>query len=200
MLGRRGNLGDWRLLPWTLLVLARVPAEDSDLLHITLLEFLGVCFNILMFDHMIVPGSLGGGNRRPSEDGLAPAALTLLRESQKSAALVHAYQWMKRRPEWQRFSPLLKVQHQYGDAKVMVDAVSRARWGEFHRRCAQIGVSPQPLALCPAARALYSSCVNAAKGSTLAGEASFSFADFAGGAFKITRKEATISSPREARP
>lgn len=67
-----------------------VPPEDSDRMHITLLEFLGVCFNILMFEHMITPGPVGTFAGLLRTDALT-AALTLPRESQRSAALVQAY-------------------------------------------------------------------------------------------------------------
>lgn len=167
-------------------------------MHITPLEFLGVCFNILMFEHMITPGSAGAITGLLRTDALT-AALTLPRESQRRPALIHAYQWMRVRPEWQRFSPMLAVQHLYGDANVMADPVSRARWEEVYRRCAQMGVFPQRIAVCPAAREFYSACADFTTKRPHAGKAGFSFANFTCGAFKITRAAAAAPRARRVR-
>lgn len=95
---------------------------------------------------------------------------------------------------------MLTVQHLYGDANVMADPISRARWGEFHRRCAQIGVSPQRVTVCPAARDLYAACAGQAAELRHEGTNSFAFAELTCGAFKITREAADGPPARGAWP
>ncbi|KAL3911924.1 MAG: hypothetical protein SGPRY_008512 [Prymnesium sp.] len=71
----------------------------------------------------------------------------------------------------------------------MADPISRARWLEFYRRCAQLGVRPKRLKVCPAACELYAKCV-ARQQRVGDGTAGFSFGAFCYGATKICRKDA----------
>lgn len=86
-----------------------VPLEDMPFVNIPILEFLGVCFNVLMFSDMITPGADPHRTAGLLRTDALTAALALPRGSQRSHALVFALQEMRDRPEWKKFAPLLMV-------------------------------------------------------------------------------------------
>ena len=113
------------------------------MLSIPILEFLGVIFNIVTFYPRLrrILGSNANAAIVLRTDSLT-AALTLPAESQQSPLLVAAYQWLIARPEFQALRAHVFVAHLFGDANPYSDSISRQRWAEFRRRCAQIGVRP----------------------------------------------------------
>lgn len=133
----------------------RVPPADLPVLSIPILEFLAAAFNVLVFtglcDGLLESTSFGVLLRT---DALT-TALTLPRETERSDPLVEAFQWLRERPEWTRMAPRLEVAHLFGDCNGFSDRVSRGRWREFRRLCAQVGVVPTEVPLVPAALELY---------------------------------------------
>ena len=73
-------------------------------------------------------------------------ARVLAAESAKSTVIVEAYQHLIASPEWNALYGRLRVAHLYGDANVLADLISRARWAEFRQLCAMLGVRPQLVA------------------------------------------------------
>ena len=125
-----------------------VPAVDVSLLSIPILEFLGAAFNVLVFyPHFHQLGS----ELSPAWVNLYTDALTTARvlgaESAKSSVIVEAYHHLIASAEWRSLYGRLRVAHLYGDANVLADLISRARWAEFRQLCAMLGVSPQLLEL-----------------------------------------------------
>ena len=95
-----------------------------------------------------------GSELSPAWVNLYTDALTTARvlaaESAKSAVIVNAYIITSSPPlrtEWRSLYGRLRVAHLYGDASVLADLISRARWAEFRRLCAMLGVRPQLLEL-----------------------------------------------------
>ena len=133
-----------------------VPADHLPDLSIPILEFLGVCFNILVFFPRL--RRLLDANPNAAvvlrTDSLT-AALTLPAESQRSALLVAAYQWLIARPEFAALRSRALCAHLFGDANPQSDTLSRKRWREFRRRCQLLGVRPSPVDLPHAAHELY---------------------------------------------
>ena len=130
-----------------------VPDEDKAVLSIPILEFLGVCFNILAYhDHL---GKLGGGVRVLLRTDALTAARTLPEESMRSPLLVAAYQMLTECEEWHRLAPILSVQHIFGDCNPFSDLASRARWDEFRQLCRQFGIRPQEIQLPARCYAMY---------------------------------------------
>ena len=108
---------------------------------IPILEFLGVCFNVLAFhDHL---AKLGGSVRVLFRTDALTAARTLPEESMRSQLLVAAYQMLAEYEEWRQLAPKLSVQHLFGDCNPFSDLASRAKWGEFHQLCRQFGIRPR---------------------------------------------------------
>jgi len=130
-----------------------VPDADRPLLSIPILEFLGVCFNILTF-HAHLCGLGGGAHLLYRTDALTTAR-TLPEESMRSTLLVEAYQWLVAQEEWCDLAPKMSIQHVFGDCNPMSDCVSRAKWDEFFRRCAHLGVRPFAIEITSKCRALY---------------------------------------------
>ena len=132
-----------------------VPEVDLAFVTIPTLEFLAAAFNVLVFAglcHGMLDADTFSAVLRT--DALT-TALTLPYESQRSDPLMEAFQWLQARPEWQSLAPRLHVAHLFGDCNPFSDRISRARWGEFRRLCAQVGVRPVELRLPAAARELY---------------------------------------------
>jgi len=133
-----------------------VPASDVPYLSIPILEFLGAAFNVLMFyPHLHQLGSASA----PAWVDLYTDALTTARvlaaESAKSTVIVEAYQHLICSPEWRSLYGRLRVAHLYGDANILADLISRARWAEFHQLCTMLGVRPQLLDISAGVRDLY---------------------------------------------
>lgn len=120
-----------------------VPTEHYADVDTPMLEFLGVCFNILIFGPQLGHHQ---GEVVLRTDALT-AALTLPKESMRSPALIAAYQHLILTPQWQTLAPRLRIQHIFGDANAIADPVSRARWEEFHTLCAQLGIHPRRIAI-----------------------------------------------------
>ena len=130
-----------------------VPGADKPLLSIPILEFLGVCFNILTFHPHLA--RLGAGTRILLRTDALTAARTLPEASMRSRLLVEAYQWLVQRREWLSIAPRAACQHCFGDCNPLSDAISRAKWGVFQRLCEQLGVRPIQVALAEACSELY---------------------------------------------
>jgi hypothetical protein len=133
-----------------------VPLADVPLLSIPILEFLGACFNVLTFhSHLHHLGS----SSAPAWVNLYTDAFTTARvltaESAKSAVIVEAYQRLSASPEWHDLYGRLRVAHVFGDANVLADLISRAKWAEFKQLCAMLGVHPQLLQVPAAVGELY---------------------------------------------
>ena len=133
-----------------------VPADDIPYLSIPILEFLGAAFNVIMFYpqlHQL------GSDVAPAWVNLYTDALTTARvlsaESAKSTVIVEAYQHLICSPAWRSLYGRLRVAHVFGDANVLADLISRARWGEFRQLCAMLGVRPQLLELSSGVQELY---------------------------------------------
>ena len=137
-----------------------VPLADVPLLSIPILEFLGACFNVLTFhSHLHHLGS----SSAPAWVNLYTDAFTTARvltaESAKSAVIVEAYQRLSASPEWHDLYGRLRVAHVFGDANVLADLISRAKWAEFKQLCAMLGVHPQLLQVPAAVGELYRAVV-----------------------------------------
>ena len=133
-----------------------VPADDIPYLSIPILEFLGAAFNVIMFYpqlHQL------GSDVAPAWVNLYTDALTTARvlsaESAKSTVIVEAYQHLICSPAWRSLYGRLRVAHVFGDANVLADLISRARWDEFRQLCAMLGVRPQLLELSSGVQELY---------------------------------------------
>ena len=133
-----------------------VPADDIPYLSIPILEFLGAAFNVIMFYpqlHQL------GSDVAPAWVNLYTDALTTARvlsaESAKSKVIVEAYQHLICSPAWRSLYGRLRVAHVFGDANVLADLISRARWDEFRQLCAMLGVRPQLLELSSGVQELY---------------------------------------------
>ena len=141
-----------------------VDEADRAILSIPILEFMGVVINILVF-HAYVQQACGGGTSVQAllrTDALT-AALTLPDASMSSLLLVEAYQWLIERPEWVLLAPHLAVGHLFGDGNPLADLISRQKWAQFHRLCAQLGIRPQRVELPESAHELYRVVVAAAR-------------------------------------
>ena len=130
-----------------------IPEADRPLLSIPILEFLGVCFNILAFHSRLV--GLGAGAHLLYRTDALTTARTLPEESMRSTLLVEAYQWLTAQVEWLDLAPRMSIQHCYGDCNPLSDYVSRAKWREFFQLNAQLGVKPIELELPDRCRVLY---------------------------------------------
>lgn len=141
-----------------------VPLESIAALSIPILEFLGVVLNIIVFGPMLK--RLIAGNPRITvvlrTDALT-AALTLPAESQRSALLVAAYQWLRERVEFVDIASSCFITHLFGDANPYSDCISRGKWEEFMARCKQIGVKPVDVRLPFTAYELFDQIVALAK-------------------------------------
>ena len=133
----------------------RVPEGDLPVVTIPVLEFLAACFNILAF-WPLIRGFAGAGSTGIilRTDALT-TAFTLPNETEKSDALIEAFQWLEQRPEFIGIRPHCSVMHIFGDCNAFSDAISRARWPAFHQLCAQVGVRPTQAPLPSAALELY---------------------------------------------
>ena len=136
-----------------------IPDSDLSVVNTPLLEFLAVVFNIFCFIEFAVPLCGETGTFLLRTDALT-TALVLPNESQRSLALVDAFQLLIDSDEWRRFSPRLKIQHIYGDANALSDPLSRSRWREFRLRCRQLNVRPMRVAIPPEAMRLYNRVVH----------------------------------------
>ena len=133
-----------------------VPATDVPLLSIPILEFLGVAFNVLTFyPHLHCMGSASSPAWVDLYTDAFTTARVLAAESAKSTVIVEAYQHLLTSPEWRALYGRLRVAHLYGDANVLADLISRARWAEFRQLCAMLGVRPQLVATPAGVSALY---------------------------------------------
>ena len=131
-----------------------VPAIDEDIVYTAFLELLGVAVLIVMLDAVLGEEALAAATIVIRTDALT-AALALPAESLHSPPLVAVYQALRETAAWRRLSPHLKLAHLYGDGNILSDAVSRAKWAEFHRCCSFLGISPTWCELTPAAHELY---------------------------------------------
>jgi len=134
-----------------------VPEDFLPDLTTPVLEFLGVCLNLLVFAPTLLRALKANRNAYVvlRTDALTTAR-TLPAESQKNPLMVSAYQWLLAQPWYQELAPRVIVAHLYGDANPLADCVSRARWTEFATRCRQVGVVPEEVHLPPAAQGLVS--------------------------------------------
>ena len=134
-----------------------VPEDFLPDLTTPVLEFLGVCLNLLVFAPTLLRALKANRNAYVvlRTDALTTAR-TLPAESQKNPLMVSAYQWLLAQPWYQELAPRVIVAHLYGDANPFADCVSRARWTEFATRCRQVGVVPEEVHLPPAAQGLVS--------------------------------------------
>ena len=133
-----------------------VPQADRPLLNIQILEFLGPCLNILTFAATLSAATAADeGTKILMRTDSLTTALTLTKESMKAPTLVAIYQWLRERPEWEQIARSVLVAHLSGDANPMADLISRQRWEEFFRLCAQVGARPQQVPLPPAVQELY---------------------------------------------
>jgi hypothetical protein len=137
-----------------------IPAVDIPHLSIPILEFLGAAFNVLMFyPHVCQLGS----ESAPAWVNLYTDALTTARvltaESAKSTVIVETYQQLISSSEWRSLYGRLRVAHLYGDANVLADLISRARWAEFRQLCVMLGVRPQLLEISAGVREMYRAVV-----------------------------------------
>ena len=130
-----------------------VPEADRPLLSIPILEFLGVCFNVLTFHAHTV--GLGAGVHLLMRTDALTTARTLPAESMRSPLLVAAYQWLTEQAEWDDTAPRALVQHIFGDCNPLSDLVSRAKWSEFDRLCAQLGIHPRAVEVADKCHSLY---------------------------------------------
>ena len=133
-----------------------IPAVDIPHLSIPILEFLGAAFNVLMFyPHVCQLGS----ESAPAWVNLYTDALTTARvltaESAKSTVIVETYQQLISSSEWRSLYGRIRVAHLYGDANVLADLISRARWAEFRQLCVMLGVRPQLLEISAGVREMY---------------------------------------------
>ncbi len=62
-------------------------------------------------------------------------------------------------PEWRSLYGRIRVAHLYGDANVLADLISRARWAEFRQLCVMLGVRPQLLEISAGVREMYRAVV-----------------------------------------
>ena len=134
-----------------------VPEEDRPLFAIPTLEFLGVAFNILFLHTLLMPTlteSTGKVIVNLRTDALTTSC-TLPAESMSSPALVAAYQALCETTAWQELSPYLRVAHTYDHTNTGDDLVSRAKWPQFYRLCAQLGMRPSWRAVPAEAATLY---------------------------------------------
>ena len=76
------------------------------------------------------------------------------------SVIVEAYQHLICSPEWRSLYGRLRVAHLYGDANILADLISRARWAEFRQLCAMLGVRPQLLDISASVRDLYRVVLN----------------------------------------
>ena len=121
-----------------------VPQEDVPFLSIPILEFLGVCFNVLIFDsHLHRLGSQSAPAWVHLLTDALTSALVLADETARSPVIVEAYQGLRSTQQWRNLRPRLRISHLFGDANPLSDAISRARWAEFHQLCSQLGIHPQ---------------------------------------------------------
>ena len=130
-----------------------VPDEDRPLLSIPILEFLGVCFNVLTFHHHL--SGLGAGACALLRTDALTTARTLPEQSMRSPLLVAAYQWLIEQDEWLELAPRISVQHCFGDCNPLGDMVSRAKWEDFSRLCKQLGIQPRQVELATKCHTLY---------------------------------------------
>ena len=142
-----------------------VAPEDVPILSIPILEFLGVCFNILTFhDHLHRLGSPSA----PAWVHLFTDALTSARvladETARSPAIVEAYQQLIGSPQWSNLKRRLLISHLFGDANPLADLISRARWAEFQQLCRQLGLRPQRVEVHPDCLRLYQHVVALLRG------------------------------------
>ena len=110
-------------------------------LAIPILEFMALIMNLLTFGPVLLAASAAGSRLVVRTDALT-AALTLPDESQRSPLLVAAYQWLMDQTIFQQLRPFIVVAHLFGDANPFSDYVSRAKWQELYRLCAQVGLKP----------------------------------------------------------
>lgn len=133
------------------------PVPEGFLPDLTtpVLEFLGVCLNLLVFAPTLLRALRANRNAYVvlRTDALTTARV-LPAESQRNPLMVSAYQWLLAQPWYQELAPRVIVAHLYGDANPLADCVSRARWTEFAARCRQVGVVPEEVGLPPAAQGL----------------------------------------------
>ena len=118
-----------------------VPPQDYDVVNTPLLEFLGVVFNIIVFQDVAEGLCRGQGSLLQRTDALT-AALTLPRESQRSPLLVDAYQLLRRTTAWKKLSRRLKIVHLFGDCNAFSDRISRAKWAGFLALCKALRIKP----------------------------------------------------------
>ena len=131
-----------------------VRPEDEGTVYTAFLELLGVVVLVLMLDALLPTEVIRGVVLLIRTDALT-AALTLPAESLRSPPMVALFMWMLGTAAWRRISPHLQIQHLYGDANPLADAVSRAKWQEFAQFCAQLGIRATHCALVPEAIAVY---------------------------------------------
>ena len=134
-----------------------VPEEDRPSFAIPTLEFLGVAFNILFLHSLLMPSlteSKGKVMVNLRTDALTTSC-TLPAESMSSPPLVAAYQALCETAAWHEISPYLRVAHAYDHTNTGADLVSRAKWPQFYRFCAQLGLRPSWRAVPAEAATLY---------------------------------------------
>ena len=139
-----------------------VPEGDYEVLHTPILEFLATSFNVLAF-HKTFRGFVGESFRLLLRTDAITTALTLPHETERSPLLIAAFQWLREREEWIELAPHLSVAHLFGDANPFSDRISRSRWREFHRLCAQVNVAPSQVQLPDSCFELYQAVVEHAR-------------------------------------
>jgi len=72
---------------------------------------------------------------------------------------VETYQQLISSAEWRSLYGRIRVAHLYGDANVLADLISRARWAEFRQLCVMLGVRPQLLEISAGVREMYRAVV-----------------------------------------
>lgn len=155
-----------------------VPVEPQDrpYVHIPVLELLGAVMNVVVL-HPHLQGLVNTGNGRVRlvlrTDALTTAS-GLPSSSLNSDPMVAVHLAVLSSAEWQALAPYLEVEHIFGDANPLADAVSRQEWDRFHRLCAHLGVKPHRLPVPEKALRLLRMAVDACKhglGSTVGGPA-----------------------------
>ena len=119
-------------------------------------EFMGAAFNVLrtvlVFYPHFHPAGIGalpcvGQSLHGRSHHCAGACCRIRQERGDRERVYFITSSPPLRTEWRSLYGRLRVAHLYGDASVLADLISRARWAEFRRLCAMLGVRPQLLEL-----------------------------------------------------
>jgi site-specific DNA-cytosine methylase len=119
------------------------------LLPIPHLEFLALCFNIILFvrhiliDYEELPEGL---KVVANADGLA-AVQTLTGSTGKSEVMWYIDEWFASTPEYKTIATALDLAHVYGMGNPLGDACSRGYFSLLKAMCAQMNVTPKEIQL-----------------------------------------------------